>query len=112
VSDEQQQKPDNVDRIDFRLPLGMGFSVSGRNASKLFWAVGMTAIIIALGWAIANVIGAFNGNSTGISGTVGWNRRCQHQADLPRWSDSAVSQNGATLSDAVSSDRRDFAVFG
>ena len=69
VSDEQ--KPDNVDRIDFRLPLGMGFSVSGRNASKLFWAVGVTAIIIALGWAIANVIGAFNGNTTQLPGGSG-----------------------------------------
>jgi len=61
------QKPDNIDRIDFRLPLGMGFSVSGRNASKLFWAVGVTAIIIALGWAVANVIGAINGNTTELS---------------------------------------------
>lgn len=61
------QKPDNIDRIDFRLPLGMGFSVSGRNASKLFWAVGVTAIIIALGWAVANVIGAVNGNTTELS---------------------------------------------
>gem|GEM_PF-4761166 len=45
----------------------MGFSVSGRNASKLFWAVGVTAIIIALGWAVANVIGAVNGNTTELS---------------------------------------------
>lgn len=62
------EKPDSVDRMEFRLPLGLGgFSVSGRNASKLYWAVCTTAIILALGWASANIIGVIrNGPTTHV----------------------------------------------
>ncbi len=78
-----ENKPDNVDRIEFRLPFGMGFSVSGRNASKLFWAVGVTAIIIALGWSVANVIGAWNGNTDRVSHRDGGSSGRQYQVNLP-----------------------------
>lgn len=72
MSDEKPSKHedsnDSVDRMEFQFPIGGGFRVSGTNASKLFWAVGVTAIIIAMGWAVANIIGAMrNGSATQLS---------------------------------------------
>jgi hypothetical protein len=61
VNDEQAPKQsDDTDRMEFRFP-GGSFAISGKNASRVFWAVGITGIIIALGWAIANILGAWNG---------------------------------------------------
>lgn len=77
------EKPDNVDRMEFKFPFGGGFSVSGRNASKLFWAVGCTAIIIALGWAVANVVGAFNGDQNRLPHVSGDPVRVVDPVDLP-----------------------------
>jgi hypothetical protein len=72
--------------MEFRLPLGLGgFSVSGRNASKLYWAVCTTAIILALGWASANIIGVIkNGPSNHVPSDTGDDRSGSDEADLPR----------------------------
>jgi hypothetical protein len=80
------EKPDSVDRMEFRLPLGLGgFSVSGRNASKLYWAVCTTAIILALGWASANIIGVIkHGPSNHVPVHTGNDRGGRDEADLPR----------------------------
>lgn len=53
----QEDKNDNVDRMQ----IGKIFSVSGKNASKLYFAAGVMGIIVALGWALEKVIGAWNG---------------------------------------------------
>lgn len=80
---DHQDRNDNVDRMEFKFPVGGGFRVSGANASKLFWAVGVTAIIIAMGWAVANIIGALNnGTSSQLSILPGVNRSSEHEADL------------------------------
>lgn len=73
--------------MEFKFPFGGGFSVSGRNASKLFWAVGVTAIIIALGWSVANIVGAFHGDQTSLPGVSGDAVRDVDPVDLPRRSD-------------------------
>lgn len=63
VSDEQEpNQNDDTDHMEFRFP-GGSFNISGKNASRVFWAVGVVGIIIALGWAIANILGAWNGVS-------------------------------------------------
>ena len=90
-------KPDNVDRMEFKFPFGGGFSVSGRNASKLFWAVGCTAIIIALGWSVANIVGAFHGDQTTLPGVSGDTVRLLDEADLPRRGDEESSPTGPAL---------------
>lgn len=100
-----ENKPDNVDRIEFRLPFGMGFSVSGRNASKLFWAVGVIGIIIALGWAVANVIGAWHGNSNQLSHLDGNRSGSQHSPDLPRWCYASLQTHEHSLQNAGGNDR-------
>jgi len=87
VSDDRKQdhedSNDNVDRMEFKFPVGGGFRVSGANASKLFWAVGVTAIIIAMGWAVANIIGALrNGTSTQLSILPGGDRSGEHEVHL------------------------------
>jgi hypothetical protein len=71
--------------MEFRLPLGLGgFSVSGRNASKLYWAVCTTAIILALGWATANIIGVLrNVPATHIPVHSGVDRSRSDETDLP-----------------------------
>ena len=63
VNDEQEpNQNDDTDHMEFRFP-GGSFNISGKNASRVFWAVGVVGIIIALGWAIANILGAWNGVS-------------------------------------------------
>jgi len=90
-------KPDNVDRMEFKFPFGGGFSVSGRNASRLFWAVGVTAIIIALGWSVANIVGAFHGDQTSLPGVSGDAVRLVDPVDLPRRGDSQSRAVGSPL---------------
>ena len=58
-NEQTPEHNDDTDRLDFKFP-GGSFAISGKNASRVFWAVGITGIIIALGWAIANILGAWN----------------------------------------------------
>lgn len=106
------EKPDNVDRMEFKFPFGGGFSVSGRNASKLFWAVGVTAIIIALGWSIANIVGAFHGDQTTVPVVPGGIMRVVDPPDLPRWSRPKHQKARLALQDAVGSDRHNSVLCG
>lgn len=61
IDEQTPQHNDDLDRMELRFP-GGSFRISGKNASRVFWAVGITGIIIALGWAVANILGAWNGH--------------------------------------------------
>lgn len=54
---KNDSKNDNVDRMS----IGNFFTVSGKNASKLYFAAGVMGIIVALGWALEKIIGALHG---------------------------------------------------
>jgi len=60
VTDEQLEKQrDDTDRMEFKFP-GGSLSITGKNASRLYWSMGIVVIIIAVGWAVANIVGAWN----------------------------------------------------
>ena len=86
-NEQQQDKPDSTDRMQFAF-LGVSFSVSGRNASKFFWAAGAIGIILALGWAIANIVGAFRDVPTHTTNPIpsdtAYYFRRRNPVDLPR----------------------------
>lgn len=120
VNDEQTPKQsDDTDRMEFRFP-GGSFAISGKNASRVFWAVGITGIIIALGWAVANILGAWNGvsnvhrNESSDSVLSGFrSRECWvYSSDLPRWRDRCPQAAGSPLQNAECDDNHPVRVGG
>lgn len=116
MNDEQspQNAPkehDDTDRMEFKFP-GGSFAISGKNAARVFWAVGITGIIIALGWAVANILGAWNGVSNvnrnegsdtvlfGVRGSECW----VNTTDLSRWCDRGQTTLGSPLQNAECDD--------
>ena len=67
---------------------GISFTVSGKNASKVYWAAATIGIILALGAVIANIVGAFRDvpvNTTNpIPSDTAYYFRRRNPVDLPR----------------------------
>lgn len=119
IDEQTPQHNDDLDRMELRFP-GGSFRISGKNASRVFWAVGITGIIIALGWAVANILGAWNGVSnvnrnessdtvlSGVRGSECW----VYSSDLPRWRDRCPQAVGSPLQNAERDDNHPVRVGG
>ena len=60
VTDEQLEKQrDDTDRMEFKFP-GGSLLFTGKNASRVYVSMGISIIIIAIGWTVANIVGAWN----------------------------------------------------
>lgn len=90
ANESPPDKTDNTDRMQFAF-YGISFSVSGKNASKFYWAAGAIGIIIALGLAIANIVGALKDakpdTPNSDTNNVAYHIRRRNTFDLSRWPD-------------------------